>query len=60
MADLGVDGVIGVFGVRYTDGDSGIDNVSHDKFESDLIELDREPFPIWLTLVLIFIELLNA
>ena len=36
-------GATGVFGVDKGDGDSGIDKVSHDNIESDLIELDNEP-----------------
>lgn len=52
-------GATGVFGVDKGDGDSGIDKVSHDNIESDLIELDNEPWP-FVPFVFIFKELLNA
>ena len=55
-----IDGVIGVLGVDNGDGESGIDMVSHDNIESDLIELDNEPLPSLLVFMLIFNELLNA
>ncbi len=55
-----IDGVIGVLGVDNGDGESGIDMVSHDNNESDLIELDNEPLPNLLVFMLIFNELLNA
>lgn len=59
--NMGPLGVIGVLGVAKGDGESGIDIVSQDdNIESDLIELESEPFARLDALVFIFKELLNA